>query len=59
MIKKWMTFHSSRRRFVKKILQKFQLLAKCNSGQSGAQAYRAKANITQGSYLKHHEHWLQ
>ena len=49
MVRKWIT--------MMQISGKF--LARNKSGQSVAQSYRAKVTITQGSFLKHHQHCRQ
>ena len=50
MVRKWMTFYRSKRRVVKQISWKFQLLSMSISGQMVGNAYRAKGNKSQGFF---------
>ena len=43
-------FHCRKSGFAKQISRKFQQVPRSNSGQRVPQAYRAKGNLTQGSF---------
>ena len=52
----WWLFQGSKRRFVKQIPQKFQMLTRNNSGQKGSPGISCQSNYNSRHFLKHHKH---